>query len=455
MKPSKLLVTLILLVIFVYYCAPYPIVQEHYSSSNYAKYSYQQIDKFKPSFDTSPLKAGVAKVDITPGIGVPMGGYGSITSRPNSGHSQKVYARAIALSNDTQTVIILNAEFLLPLPFLIDEVVKKSGLKREQIYFTATHTHSGPGGYTKKLSSEFALGNFHDEYFSQLVSQLSTAIKRSQENLHNVTIHYTQTTLDPHTSQNIAPSRFDENESPIPHQTTLHFLSLDTDEKTLALIATVNAHPTVYKSINTKINGDYPGILATIMEQRCQCIAAFAAGAVGGNSSPQLDNNLALEQTIKNYAEKLYAKLTKDKLQSKTYQASEVSISADILAVKLPDSVFHINENWKLNPRLFKLLLHDENTYIHVLRIGDLVFAGFPADYSEQLANKLIRWGNNNKTYIWPTSFNGDYIGYIMTSAQYEFPHYTTRDMNFFGKWTGDYMNDLTKAYLLQRKPTL
>jgi len=451
MKLSTVFISGIVLITFGYFFLPYPITQEHYSTSEYSKYTYQQVDKLPTALNPSPLKAGAAKIDITPKIGVPMGGYGALTSRPNTGHSQPVFARAITLANNTQKVVFLNIEFLLPLPLLVNEVVRKSGLKREQIFFSATHTHSGPGGYSKKFSSELALGGFQAEYFNQLVTQLVKVVKLSQENLATITLNYSQTIVDQPLAQKIAPSRFNEDESPKPQQTSLHFLTLNTAEKTLAIIASANAHSTVYNSINRKINGDYPGILMNIMEKTCQCIAAFAAGSVGGNSSPAMDNKLALEDTIKQYAEFLYTMLAKHEAQSKTYQISATSIVTHIIPVRLPEPVFHLNENWKLNPKLVKLLLHDENTYLHLLSIGKLIFVGFPADYSEQLSLELIAWGRNNQSLIWPSSFNGDYVGYIMSSAQYDIPHYTTRNMNFFGKWTGDYMNDLVKAYLLKQ----
>ncbi len=451
MKLSTVFISGIFLITIGYFFIPYPITQEHYSTAAYSQYSYQQVSKLPTTFNPSPLRAGAAKVDITPKIGIPMGGYGALTSRLNTGHSQRVFARAITLVNNTQKVVFLNIEFLLPLPLLVNEVVRKSGLKREQIFFSASHTHSGPGGYSKKFSSELALGSFHAEYFDQLVTQLVKAITLSQENLAPITLNYSQTILDQPLAQKIAPSRFNKNKSPQTQRTSLHFLTLNTTETTLAIIASANAHSTVYKSTNHKINGDYPGILTNIMEEKCQCIAAFAAGSVGGNGSPSMDNKLALEDAIKQYAEFLYAMLSQHEAPSKTYQISATNIVSNILPVQLPESVFHLNENWKLNPKLVKLLLHDENTYLHLLSIGKLVFVGFPADYSEQLSLELIEWGRNNQTLIWPSSFNGDYVGYIMSSAQYDIPHYTTRNMNFFGKWAGDYMNDLVKAYLLKQ----
>ena len=63
-------------------------------------------------------------------------------------------------SNGKTQLAWLNFELLIVHPFLADQVregVKKSGLKLDQLIFTATHTHSGMGGYMPGFLGVLAL----------------------------------------------------------------------------------------------------------------------------------------------------------------------------------------------------------------------------------------------------------------------------------------------------------
>ncbi len=97
------------------------------------------------------MKAGFARIDITPSIGCSMAGdYNMIFAE---GILTKLYANAVAFSDGTTTVCSVSLDILEILQWQMDEirayVSGKTGLPKEALYFACTHTHTGPdvGGY--------------------------------------------------------------------------------------------------------------------------------------------------------------------------------------------------------------------------------------------------------------------------------------------------------------------
>jgi len=93
-------------------------------------------------------KAGAAKVKITPRKPVWMSGYGART-KPSEGVLQELYAKALALEDESGTRAVLVTTDILGFPAevaknIAPRVEKEYGLPRERLMLTSTHTHCGP-----------------------------------------------------------------------------------------------------------------------------------------------------------------------------------------------------------------------------------------------------------------------------------------------------------------------
>ena len=93
------------------------------------------------------LKAGVARVDVTPPVGTPLGGFAGRIG-PSQGVHDPLYAKALALSDGDKTAILIVAD-LLSVPRDLVEGVRASiqgitGVGQGDVMVAATHTHSGP-----------------------------------------------------------------------------------------------------------------------------------------------------------------------------------------------------------------------------------------------------------------------------------------------------------------------
>jgi hypothetical protein len=93
-------------------------------------------------------KAGVAVKVITPREFLWMAGYAART-RPAEAKLQDLYAKALALEDSAGHRMVLVTSDLLGFPRSVSaavamEVERRTGLRRDQLMLTASHTHSGP-----------------------------------------------------------------------------------------------------------------------------------------------------------------------------------------------------------------------------------------------------------------------------------------------------------------------
>ncbi|GAI90376.1 unnamed protein product, partial [marine sediment metagenome] len=93
------------------------------------------------------LRAGTAKVNITPPTGTELSGY-VLREQPSLGIHDPLYARALVLEHDGHTIALVSCDLLA----LRDDSVRairtiasqQTGIPPSNIMLSCTHTHSGP-----------------------------------------------------------------------------------------------------------------------------------------------------------------------------------------------------------------------------------------------------------------------------------------------------------------------
>jgi hypothetical protein len=128
-----------------------------------------------------------------------------------------------------------------------------------------------------------------------------------------------------------------------------------------------------------------------------------------------------------------------------------ISIDNNIVPINLPTSNYRIAGDWRLSPLLVNALFHNQTTYLHQVRLGNLFFFAYPADFAGEIAQQLHDYAKTKNVFVWPTSFNGDYIGYLSSSSLYQRDHYVTHDVNFFGPWAGDYFAEISRRIIVKQ----
>ena len=136
-----------------------------------------------PHYDVAPpdpstaFLAGVARVDITPPPGFPLGGH-SIGGRMARGYWTRLYARAFYFQDAGGRRLILVSCDLFAIPAgLFAQVAEELQLPPESLIISATHTHHGPAGYMS--SAVFNFGGLLPGYNFELAKWLKEGIEEA------------------------------------------------------------------------------------------------------------------------------------------------------------------------------------------------------------------------------------------------------------------------------------
>ena len=97
------------------------------------------------------FKAGFARVDATPPLGIPLVGY--FSHRVSDGVLDPLYIDCVAVSDGTNNALIYCVDDLhLTKPFIekaVPAITAATGVPRDRIYVHATHIHTGPADWPR------------------------------------------------------------------------------------------------------------------------------------------------------------------------------------------------------------------------------------------------------------------------------------------------------------------
>jgi len=126
------------------------------------------------------LRAGCAKVNITPPVGVWLSGYGG-RDKPSDDILDELFARALVVSDGTNAVALVSVDLLwVPLDLtnkVRASVAEKTGIAGQNVMICASHTHFGPKIYGKVKLGADAEGNAVDgAYVQTLTREIADAV---------------------------------------------------------------------------------------------------------------------------------------------------------------------------------------------------------------------------------------------------------------------------------------
>src|SRR5262252_2663083 len=159
-----------------------------------------QPSKRAPAAMKAGMKAGFAKIVITPEQNVWMAGYAN-RAKPAEGKIHDLYAKALAIEDSRGARVVLVTTDLLGLPRAltseISEYANKSyGLRRDQMLFNSSHTHTGPV-VKSSLAGAYDLDKTQtaliDEYTGQLKNNLLKVIGDAIKDLAPARISFGRT----------------------------------------------------------------------------------------------------------------------------------------------------------------------------------------------------------------------------------------------------------------------
>ena len=228
------------------------------------------------SIARAELRAGVAKVDITPKTHEPLWGFEDRTD-PATGTLDPLYARILVLEAGGKRIAMvavdLGRSFGEPsLDHLKEVILKSSGISC--LILTATHTHSAP-----VIKDEYEASP--PEWEQRALDEIAQGIDTAASNLQEARIGSgTGSVFIGHNRLRVnddgTVSWFEQNPTMVPTSPvdpTVTVLRIDDrNGSPLAILVNYACHPVVFGSENTQYSADFPGVTNRVVEK-----------ALGGN----------------------------------------------------------------------------------------------------------------------------------------------------------------------------
>ncbi|QJD78765.1 neutral/alkaline non-lysosomal ceramidase N-terminal domain-containing protein [Spirosoma rhododendri] len=398
-----------------------------------------------PPPPTAALRAGWAKVNITPNFTTATGGYGARQGKHWRVVNDSIYVRAVMLDNGSNRVAIVGLDLLITPPTVVEALKKRLpevGMRWENVYMGAIHSHNSMGGWAPGLVGQLIAGGYDERVVPLITNGILSAIKKAQATMAPAELGYGQAN-----GSDLIYNRMASSGPTGPLDGTVRLLKLKKQTGQTALLCTFAGHATLYDdTASDYLSRDYPGALVDRLEKNDVDFALFMAGAVGSTGPEVKAPNDAAE--IKAYSGALVSRIEQTLPAIKTRTDSTLAMLSLPLGLREPNP--RVLGNWRVRPWLFYAIYGDYPSDLKALHIGNTVMLGTPCDFSGELAVGLLPVARRDSVNLMITSFEGGYVGYITPDRYYDRQQYEVREMNWFGPYNGAYFSEMM-ARLLDR----
>jgi hypothetical protein len=394
--------------------------------------------------DTLPLQssvgttwmAGWSSVNATPQKPAKLVGY-----KPRGRYQfvqDSSFVKSLVVGNGISNVAFLSFELMIVHPFLhqkVKEAIEKENLPLDYIYFTATHTHSGMGGYIPGLVGKLAMGGKDENIINLLTSKTIESLKQALQSRDTVSIFFQKSRADSLVANRLIP------EDPIDPFVRKMVFEKRNGQK--AAFLTFSAHPTILNSKFMGLSGDYPHYLTKFMEEEGYEFSLFAAGAVGSHRPVASGNQ---SENVLEYAEALKKNIEGNIVATEENNQNNLHIAE--IPISLRKAHYRIREKTRLRPWIFNSVFGDTNPHFDMVQIGNTLLISSSGEISGVFMAEWESLANEKGLNLIITCFNGGYIGYITPDEYYNYKLYEVRDMNWFGPYNGAYFDEIIKKII-------
>lgn len=385
------------------------------------------------------LRAGCAKVNITPPLGLKLIGS---QGQPSDAVLDELHGRALVLSDGDKTVAIVSVDLLYaPLEELTHPVrsivAERAGIPPQNVMVCATHTHSGPDIFSNaKLSPESRIApeDIDQAYRQTVVEKLASAVQMAHRHMQDARIGAATGEL-PEVVFNRRPRRpnglvemafslppeitatrriqRDSNGHTVvtfampPEKADLTFGPIDPEVFVLRVedpngqivgsLFGFGCHPVcVYPYRSTTISADYPARAMRVVEQAEGGVSLFTLG-LAGNAVPIQRDVGPCDQIGKALGAEVLRRL------QFVPTTDDVTLDARSCKLTLPTKDTPVQEI---------------ETEIQVLRLGDIYLLGLPGEVLVEVGLAIKEKAGIDKLFI--STITNDSIGYVCHASAYD-----------------------------------
>ena len=452
----KILGAIILVLIIVLLWAVEKVDYSPYFDTNYYSETRSRLDSIsnKLVMAKGNVKVGFGKASITPGLGareddpgagvfkeIPLAGYGARKGAAAEGIHDSIYVKVIAVQVEEQLLVLIGSDMLIVPPNISEGVTmlvnEKLGIYRNQLLFSATHTHSGVGAWSEGFVGKEFAGASNPYVEAWLIQQFSRAVEKAVENLQPGRIGSGSFEAQDLIRNRLVGEKGEKNSE---------FIYIAANQKSgkRAILGSFDAHATSLGDENMQISGDYPGYWQRKLESEGIDMALFFAGSVGSHSANSQGEEFEKPEYI---GEALADSVIK--YMAHTELKDSIGLSFLTLDMDLPEFHIRISDGLRLNPAIGRRLFPPiGNVCFQAAQIADLIWVSTPSDFSGEMAIGYKRAMHNEGYRALVTSFNGAYVGYIIPGKYYHLNEYESRLMSWFGPNMGPYSDEMIRRMM-------
>ncbi len=373
---------------------------------------------------------------------LPLAGYGNRHGRPAKGIHDDLYVKAVALKVQGRIGVMVGADALIMPPEVAEKAARRleqeSGLSREQIYLSATHTHCSLGGWGEGTVAESFAGGFQPEARVWFADCIVTAVQNALDDLKPARFGHGQFAAPQYIRNRLVGGL-------VKVDPEFCYALVKQDAGKLAVMGVFGAHATILSSDMMEFSADYPGCWQQAVEQATGGLAVFLAGGVGSHSPVPAGRGFEGAE----HMGQALARMLMDQLPQ-TALTNSVTFGMLGLDVIMPPLNVRLSDGVRLRPWLAgELVPARSHSFLQVFRIDDSVWISTPCDFSGELALGIKDFLRARGCGAVVTSFNGDYVGYVIPSRYYHLGGYEPRLMSFFGPNVPDYFDELIRSMAL------
>ncbi|TAH64428.1 MAG: hypothetical protein EWM47_12610 [Anaerolineaceae bacterium] len=238
------------------------------------------------------MKAGFSKKKITPTLGVMMAGH------PGTKYADRIrddlFVRAVAIDNDMETVVFASLDVLFveieSVNYIRKVISSRVNIKYENIFISATHTHSGPmttGLFGKNQESDY-IGFLHTQTIDSIVeavrNMISCKIGFGKTEINNFAFNARY--LMANGKVETHPFKYDKAiigpDGLVDDELSLIYF-YDEEENLLGGILNYANHPQILERQDPTISADFPGEIEKYIldKQNRDAVILFINGTCG------------------------------------------------------------------------------------------------------------------------------------------------------------------------------
>jgi neutral ceramidase len=414
--------------LFVVVVGPWPTASGDFEAAPYYQGALAAIRESaaRTSVSRAParLHAGWGRVRIDPPPGTPLAGFSARKGRPSEGSHDELWIKAVAVGDGVDVAVLIGADLLLIPPEVAQSVLRRLEgelpLTADDLLFTASHTHSGPGSLAPGVAAEDSFGAYDPRLPQLLTEACVRAVTSAYRDLRPARMARAEAR-----ASDLIRNR--TREGPVDDE--IGVLLLQQEGGRRCVVFGFSAHPTILGASNMRFSGDYPGYAQRLIEATADTTAVFLGGAVGSMSGRVPD------AAVKRIAEAggdardpfIRSQALGEEIGRRALRAIENptwTTDADVASVgigfDLPPLQWRpLSPRWRVSSVLTRTLGLPSRGWMSMVRVGDAVFVALPGDFSGEISVQWKVWAAARGYDLWCSSFSGAYAGYISPDAYY------------------------------------